>query len=362
MHHNKIYIRLIHNVPDAPAVRVKLDRHIITHHLFYQDVTSYMAFHPGKYKLSIIDSNNESVLLTKTVRFKYSGTVVVTGDVTDLSTLSLNYFDDDLRCLKHGYANLKFAHTVYGAPAVDVFFENKRVLKSVKFGESFSQSVKLSNYNPSYQGFKVYVNVANTDTTVVGPAYINLASGRTTSIFASGNLKNGLSAIVAMDENEDCEALQKLFDVVKYMGQWFQIGWIPQAYESKCSRSKAEYTLKNDGSVTVFNTCYDSNWNVIRAAKGKAVVLDQTRPASLQVSFEGVPGSYKPKEGFPNYQVVETNYDYAIVGSPDLRSLYFLYRKPTMERKLFDQLMHTANRLGYDTSKFVVDEGALSKY
>jgi apolipoprotein D and lipocalin family protein len=361
MRHNKIKIRFVHNVSGAPPVGVKLNRDIVAYTLFYQDVTSYMTLYEGKYKVKLLNANDNSVLLTKMVRFRYSGTVVVTGDVNDLSTLNLNYFDDDLRCMKHGYANLKFAHTVFGAPNVDVYFQDERVLKSVKFGESFSQTVKLSNHKPSFQGFRVHVNLANTSNTVVGPAYVHLATGRTTSIFASGNLKDGLSAVIAMDENEDCEPLQDCFDVEKYMGKWYQISWIPQPFENRCTRATAEYTLTNTG-VTVFNTCYDQNWNVIRTAKGKAVVLDQNRPASLQVSFEGVPGSFKPREGVPNYHVVETDYEYAIVGSADCSNLYILYRKPTMEQSKYTRLMKIVDRLGYDTSRIKVDEGALSKY
>merc|ERR1712004_559335 len=43
------------------------------------------------------------------------------------------------------------------------------------------------------------------------------------------------------------------FDIVKYMGTWYEYGSIPNTFQSGLKCVSATYTLKDNGMVTVYN-------------------------------------------------------------------------------------------------------------
>ena len=44
-------------------------------------------------------------------------------------------------------------------------------------------------------------------------------------------------------------------DLTRYQGLWYEIARFPNRFEEGCVGVTAEYTLADDGSVTVLNTC-----------------------------------------------------------------------------------------------------------
>jgi lipocalin len=59
--------------------------------------------------------------------------------------------------------------------------------------------------------------------------------------------------------------------------------------------------------------------------------------------------------------VHKTDYErFAIVGSPDRNSLFILARRKQMSKESYAKIVaYSKERLGYDVSRLVVDEGAL---
>lgn len=150
------------------------------------------------------------------------------------------------------------------------------------------------------------------------------------------------------------ETLQSGFDPQQYMGRWYQIAAIPQPYAPNCPQSVAYYSLIPEG-IQVYNECRDRG-RVVNSVRGVATILG---PATLRVDFPipAIPKSDSQASNIPyftgtgpNYLIHETNYQYAIVGSPDRSSLYILSRNPQMSDTEYSRHLHRAQELGYDVS------------
>uniref|UniRef100_A0A3B1JME6 Apolipoprotein D n=1 Tax=Astyanax mexicanus TaxID=7994 RepID=A0A3B1JME6_ASTMX len=93
--------------------------------------------------------------------------------------------------------------------------------------------------------------------------------------------------------------VQQSFDPTRYMGRWYEIQKIPNAFQlGECAQ--ATYTLK-DGVVLVLNEELLAD-GTVSSIEGTAKAKDPSEPAKLEVSFfEGVPPG--------NYWVLSTDYD-----------------------------------------------------
>ena len=78
-------------------------------------------------------------------------------------------------------------------------------------------------------------------------------------------------------------------DLNRYTGTWYEIARYPNSFQEGCVGSKATYTLRDDGKISVLNECYDKAFDGrIKSAKGKAWVADKVTNAKLRVSFFGL--------------------------------------------------------------------------
>lgn len=139
-----------------------------------------------------------------------------------------------------------------------------------------------------------------------------------------------------------------LVDLNQYMGQWYEVARLPVAYEKNCVGTKALYTLRDDGSVEVLNSCYKGSLDgPLKTAKGRATVADPQSKSKLKVSF------FWPFTG--DYWILEVGngYEYALVGEPSRKNLWILSRTPQMDLQLLHNLVGRAERLGFDTGRLI---------
>lgn len=131
----------------------------------------------------------------------------------------------------------------------------------------------------------------------------------------------------------------------KYAGVWYEIALIPNKFEKGCSCTKAEYTLMDD-YIKVKNSCYKSIENKFIEISGKAWPIDKSN-AKLKVQF------YWPFRG--NYWIiyVDENYQYAVVGDPSRKYLWFLARETKITKQAYKKLVFIARQRGFDTTKLV---------
>jgi apolipoprotein D and lipocalin family protein len=348
-------IRVLHNIPEGPSVNISIDGKNIILNLKYQEMATSLNISSGKHTMEITTSDSNDKLVKQRVSIKSDTVFLITGNS---STIDLWSYEETFCCVKPGYAKLKFVHSVFDAPNVDVYLNDKLVAGDVAFKGVKKMCVSLKDTQPLRPSGVVSVKGAGRDKGVLGPVPVYLSSSHTYTIFASGDLTNGLSYVFLDDNGSDCEILQKNFNTNEYMGKWYQIASYPQPFNNGFGRSVAEYTLLSD-KVGVTNTAYDTNWNVIRKINGLATIPNPCNPAALRVQFPGAPESFESPPG-ANYLVQWTDYHTVIVGSPLRDGLYILDRNKSISRCKYKQLLSKVEKMGYKADRLVVDKGAIS--
>lgn len=135
-------------------------------------------------------------------------------------------------------------------------------------------------------------------------------------------------------------------DQARYLGLWHEQARLPNSFENGCLRATAEYARRDDGLISVRNTCVQANGQR-RSADGRARPAGEAGEGKLEVSFFG------PFWG--DYWVLERadDYSWSIVGEPEGRYLWLLTRAETItprEREAFEQRI---TRLGYRPADLV---------
>jgi len=136
-------------------------------------------------------------------------------------------------------------------------------------------------------------------------------------------------------------------DLHRYMGTWYEIARNPNPFEGDCAGdTMAHYTLRGDGRVEVVNSCRTSNGKM-RTIRGSAKVADPVSNAKLKVQFQW------PFSG--DYWVLLLNsfYEYAVVGEPSRKYLWILSRTPSIDKGTYRGILQRIEELGYDTSRLI---------
>ena len=132
-------------------------------------------------------------------------------------------------------------------------------------------------------------------------------------------------------------------DTERYLGRWYEIARFPNSFEKNCEGVTADYARRDDGLISVVNTCRKGAPDgKERAANGRARIVDTQSNAKLEVSFFG------PFWG--DYWVIGLTDDYslALVGEPGGRYLWILSRTPQIPDELRDAALNDLRKLGYN--------------
>jgi apolipoprotein D and lipocalin family protein len=135
-------------------------------------------------------------------------------------------------------------------------------------------------------------------------------------------------------------------DLDRYLGRWYEIARLPNAFEEDCEGVTADYARRPDGLISVRNTCRQGAPDgKTKTAEGRARVVDTTTNAKLEVSFFG------PFWG--DYWILDLADDYSLslVGEPSGRYLWILSRTATVEETTKAAALGKLTALGYDVSK-----------
>ncbi len=156
------------------------------------------------------------------------------------------------------------------------------------------------------------------------------------SLTGCGLTSDGVATPLATVEN---------VDIAKYMGKWYEIAKYPVPFENGCYGVTAEYSLKDDGTVRVFNTCRAADGAIANTIEGIAAVADPSTNAKLTVYF------FYPF-GAP-YWILELgeNYEYAVVGDPTRSTLWILSRTPMLDDATYQDILARLPDQGYDPAR-----------
>jgi apolipoprotein D and lipocalin family protein len=145
-------------------------------------------------------------------------------------------------------------------------------------------------------------------------------------------------------------AVQKL-NLERYVGVWYEIAKIPNRFQNKCVRgTTAEYTLREDGRITVVNQCFKKDGS-LDDAKGVAKVVDATSNAKLKVSFVSFLG-WRPFWG--DYWVIglDEGYEWAVIGTPDRKYGWIPARTSALDENTLEEIFLIIERNGYKRDAF----------
>lgn len=143
----------------------------------------------------------------------------------------------------------------------------------------------------------------------------------------------------------------KEFDVSKYLGTWYEIARLNHPFEKGLNQVSANYSLRDDGGVSVKNRGFSTKKNKWQDAEGKAYFVDKTDEGHLKVSFFGpFYGSYVI------FELDKTDYQYAFVSGPNNSYLWFLSRTPTVSTELKARFIEQSKLKGFNTDELIFVE------
>lgn len=134
--------------------------------------------------------------------------------------------------------------------------------------------------------------------------------------------------------------------VSRYAGLWYEIGSIPQIFQTGCNCTTAEYAAISENEISVINKCnLFSTTGFQNRIEGSATIVPNSGNAKLLVSFFGF--------GEADYWIIDLDEDYewAVVGSGDKQTFWILSRTPTFDDALYDDLLAKWGLRGYDVSR-----------
>jgi apolipoprotein D and lipocalin family protein len=91
------------------------------------------------------------------------------------------------------------------------------------------------------------------------------------------------------------------FELKRYLGKWYEIARLDHSFEKGLSQVTAEYRLREDGDVLVFNRGFSESENEWKEAEGKAYFVNRILSVILKfhslVHFMG-PMHHTPARGY----------------------------------------------------------------
>ncbi|MEM7505867.1 MAG: lipocalin family protein [Pseudomonadota bacterium] len=140
-------------------------------------------------------------------------------------------------------------------------------------------------------------------------------------------------------------------DLTRYQGRWFEIARFPNSFEEGCVGVTADYSLNEDGTVRVLNTCIEGSLDgEVSTAEGIATTTTPDKDR-LEVTF--VPwlpfakGDYWILDLTPDYSV-------AVVGTPSGSVGWILARAPRLDAPTLEAAKAVLAANGYDLSQLTL--------
>ena len=141
-------------------------------------------------------------------------------------------------------------------------------------------------------------------------------------------------------------------EVDRYLGVWYEISKFPNWFQKNCNgNTKAEYKLKEDGSILVMNTCKDRIGGLISAV-GEARQVGPTNSPKLKVRFAPAWLSFLPFV-WGDYWIIDLDdqYQVAVVSDSKREYLWILARTPKLTEKRYRELLNRLEMQQFNVEK-----------
>ena len=144
-------------------------------------------------------------------------------------------------------------------------------------------------------------------------------------------------------------------DLARYAGTWYEIVRLPNWFQKRCTGDvTATYTLLDDGTIRVVNTCMKVNGH-IEKAEGLAKQADKNGPSTkLRVRFAPKVLSFLPFV-WGDYWIIDlaADYSYAVIGDPDRKYLWVLSRTSTMDESTLQSILDQVKQKGFELAGLI---------
>jgi len=134
-------------------------------------------------------------------------------------------------------------------------------------------------------------------------------------------------------------------DLDRYAGKWYEIARIPHLYEYWAVGDVDYFTPLKEGKMRVVHRCHqETTYGYLREDVGVAESVRGSNNAKLHLQF-GLAGVDV------SVLALDPDYQYAVMGTPDRKSVWILSRKPVLPPEVDDKLFRLVDDLGYDTGQ-----------
>lgn len=146
-------------------------------------------------------------------------------------------------------------------------------------------------------------------------------------------------------------------DLERYAGLWYEIASYPVFFNKNLTGVTAEYGIRPDGKVSVFNKGYKGALDGPESTiEGTARVVDPVTNSKLAVRFNQFPNNLF--EGDYWIVVLDDDYQYAAVSDPRRFTLFVLSRTPQMDDATYASILSDLEANGFDVSTLKKTEQA----
>ena len=146
-------------------------------------------------------------------------------------------------------------------------------------------------------------------------------------------------------KNPPLQTVEKV-ELEKYLGTWYEIARYEHFFEKDCKNVSANYSMMDEETIKVINRCTKITTNEKKEAMGRAYAVDESN-SKLKVSF------FRPFYGDYWVLILDENYEYVVVGTPNRGYLWILARQKTISDEIKNSILEKLPSLGFDASKFI---------
>lgn len=140
----------------------------------------------------------------------------------------------------------------------------------------------------------------------------------------------------------------KDFELNRYLGTWYEIARLDHSFERGLEKVTAQYSLLEDGGVSVINRGFSPSDQSWKEAEGKAYFARERDEGYLKVSFFGPFYS-----SYVIFDLDKENYRYAFVTGPSRSYLWFLSRSPKPDDTVLARFVKKAEDFGYPIEEMI---------
>jgi apolipoprotein D and lipocalin family protein len=152
--------------------------------------------------------------------------------------------------------------------------------------------------------------------------------------------------LLTRDEEYAPLATVPAVDLNRYAGKWYEIAAFPQRFQRGCHCTTADYKVNPEGYVEVFNVCRKNKpTGKLKNIRGKAMPVAGSQNSKLKVQF------FWPFTGDYWILALAEDYSYALVGTPDRKSLWILSRRPVLDPNIYQRLVQNAAAKGFNVNQ-----------